>query len=88
VNGVSAKPSMVIHPGDTVTAQVSDRQRIFEVVEVIDKRVGAPVAARCFIDRSPAPPSRDERLGVLIRDRSTGRPTKRDRREIDRIRGR
>jgi ribosome-associated heat shock protein Hsp15 len=88
VNGASAKPSMAIHPGDTVTAFVADRQRIFEVVEVIDKRVGAAVAAGCFIDRSPAPPVRDDRLGVLTRDRSTGRPTKRDRREIDRFRGR
>jgi ribosome-associated heat shock protein Hsp15 len=88
VNANSAKPSMTIVPGDSVTVQLGERQRILEVVDVIDKRVGASAAAGCFVDRSPAPPPRESQLGVLTRDRATGRPTKRDRRQIDRIRGR
>ena len=40
------------------------------------------------VDHSPALPTRVEREAVGLRDRGTGRPTKRERREIDRLRGR
>ena len=88
VNETTAKPSTTVHPGDTVTARVGDRQRVLEVVKVIDKRVGAPIAAQCVIDHSPPPPPREVRPLGLVRDPSSGRPTKKDRREIDRLRGR
>ena len=39
-----------------VAARVGDRQRIVEVVLLIDKRVAAPVAAECLVDHSPPPP--------------------------------
>jgi 3-hydroxyacyl-CoA dehydrogenase/enoyl-CoA hydratase/3-hydroxybutyryl-CoA epimerase len=61
-------------------------ERILEVVRVIDKRVGAPVAAECFVDHSPPPPPPDMSAPLLTRDRATGRPTKKDRRQIDRFR--
>jgi len=88
VNGTSAKPSSVVRRGDVVNARIGERERTLEVAEVIDKRVGAPIATTCIIDRSPPPPSRAERVGVPVRDPSTGRPTKRDRRRIDQLRGR
>jgi len=88
VNAVSAKPSTPIHRGDRVVARVGDRERVLEVVEVIEKRVGAAIAASCVLDHSEPPPSRETRLDVLRRDPGTGRPTKRDRRQIDHIRGR
>ena len=77
-----------VHPGDTVTARVGERLRVLEVVRAIDKRVGAPLAAECLVDHSPPPPPKEVRLQGLVRDPSTGRPTKRDRRQIDRLRGR
>jgi ribosome-associated heat shock protein Hsp15 len=86
VNGAGAKPSTAVRAGDTVTARVGDRERILEVLEVLDKRVGAPVAATCFIDHSPPPPSRSVLAAVPHRDPSAGRPTKKERREIDRLR--
>ena len=68
---------------------VHDRQRILEVVKPIDKRVGAPVAAECLVDHSPPELPREERLTPLFeRDAGSGRPTKRDRRTIDRFRSR
>jgi ribosome-associated heat shock protein Hsp15 len=88
VNGASAKPSTPVRRGDRVTARVGQRERVLEVVEVIEKRVGAAVASSCVIDHSPPRPEREDRVGVLVRDPSAGRPTKRDRREIDRLRGR
>lgn len=84
VNGAPAKPAARLRPGDRVEARVHGDDRVLEVVKVLDKRVGAPVAAECFVDRSPPPRARDER--VSDRDRGTGRPTKRDRRQIDRLR--
>ncbi len=88
VNDTAAKPATSVHPGDTVTARVGERLRVLEVVRAIDKRVGAPLAAECLVDHSPPPPPKEVRLQGLVRDPPTGRPTKRDRRQIDRLRGR
>lgn len=88
MNGAGAKPSTTVRPGDTVSARIGDRERVLEVVRVIDKRVGAPFAAECVVDHSPQPESREAFSPVLARDRSAGRPTKRDRRQIDHLRGR
>ena len=63
------------------------RDRLVEVVRIIDKRVSAPLAAECLVDSSPPPPAKDETPPVFDRDRGAGRPTKRDRRDLDRLRG-
>lgn len=85
VNDRVAKPSTMIVPGDEVRARVGDTTRIVEVVRVIQKRVGAPDAATCYLDRTPAPPP-TAAIPVAARDRGTGRPTKRDRRMLDKWR--
>jgi ribosome-associated heat shock protein Hsp15 len=85
VNDKPAKPATTVQAGDEVRARVHDTTRIVEVVKVIQKRVGAPDAATCFIDRTPAPPP-DAAAPVARRDRGAGRPTKRDRRVLDRLR--
>jgi ribosome-associated heat shock protein Hsp15 len=89
VNGASAKPAAPVRVGDRVEATVHGRKRVLEVVEVIEKRVGAAVAAACLIDHSPPEPTRAERdASVFVRDAGAGRPTKRDRRQLDRFRTR
>lgn len=88
VNRAVTKASSAVRVGDTVTIRIDGRDRVLEVAQVIDKRVGAPVAAGCYLDHSPPPPSPGEAAPFLVRDRSTGRPTKRDRRLIDRLRDR
>ncbi|STZ56573.1 heat shock protein 15 [Mycolicibacterium tokaiense] len=85
VNDRTAKPSTTVVPGDTVRARLGDTTRIVEVVQVIQKRVGAPVAVTCYLDRTPPPPSVPA-IPIAMRDRGTGRPTKRDRRVLDRWR--
>jgi ribosome-associated heat shock protein Hsp15 len=89
VNGRSAKAATPVRVGDRVEARAGDRDRVFEVGRVIVKRVSAPIAAECVVDHSPAPPPREEYVAPLFRrDPGTGRPTKRDKRALDRFRGR
>lgn len=85
VNGRPAKPATSVVPGDEVRARVGDTERIVEVVRVIQKRVGAADAVTCFLDRTPKPPP-TETVVVAVRDRGAGRPTKRDRRMLERLR--
>jgi ribosome-associated heat shock protein Hsp15 len=85
VNDRVAKPSTMVVPGDEVRARVGDTTRIVEVVRVIQKRVGAPDAVSCYLDRTPKP-TPTAAIPVAARDRGTGRPTKRDRRMLDKWR--
>jgi ribosome-associated heat shock protein Hsp15 len=88
VNGKVAKPATPVKTGDRVEAFLHDRRRELEVTVVIVKRVGAAVAADCYVDHSPPPPVPELAAPVFQRERGAGRPTKRDRRELDRLRGR
>lgn len=63
----------------------AERTRILEVVTIIEKRVGAAVAATCLIDHSPPVPVVKRLPRVFVRERGSGRPTKRERRELDRL---
>jgi ribosome-associated heat shock protein Hsp15 len=85
VNDRPAKPATMVTPGDEVRARLGGTTRVVEVVRVIQKRVGAADAATCFIDRTPTPPP-EAPAPVARRDRGTGRPTKRERRVLDRFR--
>ncbi|GAA4743966.1 DUF3558 family protein [Gordonia alkaliphila] len=87
VNGVTAKPATPVAVGDEVRVRLHGRDRIVEVVKLISKRASAPVAAECYIDNSPPPPPREIVAAVPRRDPGAGRPTKRDRRQMDRLRG-
>jgi len=87
VNGVAAKAASPVRVGDRVVARVGGRERVVEVVRIIEKRVGAAIAADCLVDHSPPPPPK-EAVPVFDRDRGAGRPTKRDRRDLDRLRRR
>lgn len=86
INDLPAKASATVRVGDEVRVRFPGRERRLEVVDVIEKRVSAAVAAGCLIDHSPPPPPREERVEPFLRLPGTGRPTKRDRRELDRLR--
>ena len=90
INGASTRPSSPVRVGDHIEARINQRERIVDVTRLIAKRVDAATAAECFDDHSPRPPERDDTFHspFAVRDRGAGRPTKRDRRRIDRVRGR
>lgn len=87
VNGERAKSAQTIKPGDEVRIRANGFDRVLVVSRIIVKRVGPSVAAECFLDRTPPPPPREEVALVPMRDRGAGRPTKRERREIEELRG-
>ena len=64
---------------------IAERERIVEVVRPIETRVGAPVAATCYVDNSPPPVVREIAPGIKA-VRGEGRPSKRLRRELERMR--
>ena len=85
VNGDRVKAAQTVKVGDELRVRVAGFDRILVVRQTIAKRVGAPLAALAAEDRTPP---RDPVAAVGLRDRGAGRPTKRERREIDRLRGR
>ncbi len=86
VNDAAAKAAQSVVPGDTIRVRQSGYDRILLVRGLIAKRVGAEAASHCFTDQTPERPALPA-LGLPMRDRGAGRPTKRDRRVMDRLRG-
>ena len=87
LNGQNIKPSNTVKVGDTYHIQKGIEKKVVKVTGLLDKRVDAKTAVNFYEDLTPA----EETYGykslhhasVLKRDRGTGRPTKKDRREID-----
>ena len=95
VNRIKAtRPSQTVKPGDVVTSSVHRDIRIYRVTATGWRRGPAAEAARLYEDISPPSPPKAEHIsapgpGVLagLRERGMGRPTKRDRRRIERLLG-
>ena len=89
VNGQVAKPSQLIQIGDKLEVKKEGFLMQYLVVQLIEKRVSAPLAQVCYEDQTP-----EEELnkfkdwfvgksGAEFREKGSGRPTKKDRRLID-----
>lgn len=85
VNGDRVKAAQHIRIGDELRVRIAGFDRILFVRQLLVKRVGAPLAALAYEDRTP---EREPQAALGLRDRGAGRPTKRERRDIDRLRGR
>lgn len=88
LNGVAVKPAQQVVVGDTVRAWANHREHIVEVTKLHAKRVGPAIAREAYIDKSPPPPPKEILASMPRRDRGAGRPTKRERRQMDRLMGR
>ena len=87
VNGETAKPAQHISVGDEVRYRVNGFDRLLTITRVLTKRVGAPIARTAYIDSSPPRPSPLDSPAAVIRDRGAGRPTKKERRQLDALMG-
>ncbi len=95
VNESPAKAHRSLAVGDRVEISFRDHGRLLEVRELRDRPLPKAEAARVFEDLTPpelAPPTRRSRsersLEAAARLPGLGRPTKRDRRRIDRLKER
>lgn len=94
VNGAVVKPHRILAVGDRVEAEVApDWTRIVVVRELADRTLAKAEVPRLFEDLSPPRPAADPlarlmRRTPVVREKGAGRPTKRDRREIDTWKGR
>lgn len=83
LNGNATKPSQQVVPGDRVRIWRNHHEHDLEVLATVSKRVGAPIARTCYIDHAPPPPPKEFMPSVPVRERGSGRPTKKERREMD-----
>jgi len=86
VNGAGAKPHKLIRPGDLLHITVENGKRQLRVVDVAERRGPAAVARTLYEDLTPPPPPQPVDAFVPRRERGAGRPTKRERRQLDRFR--
>jgi ribosome-associated heat shock protein Hsp15 len=88
VNGQAAKPARLVRPGDLLNVTMPPGKRIVRVVGLAERRGPAAQAATLYQDLTPPPPpGADRPRAPMYRPRGAGRPTKRDRRLVDRISG-
>ena len=85
INGNAAKPSSLVRVGDSVEAYSREVHRILVVQQIIEKRVGAAVAVECYSDQTPPAPPAELRVQIAVRDSGSGRPTKKDRRDLEKF---
>ena len=88
VNGERAKAAQSVKVGDEVRLRVSGFDRVLVVRDPLSRRVAATVAVESYIDNSPPLPTPEEVALAPRRDRGAGRPTKRERRELEQFLGR
>lgn len=88
INGKSAKASSPVRLGDQVVVRIGGFDHILQVKQLLERRVSYPLARSAYEDLTP------ERLPKLYlpslprREAGSGRPTKKERRQLDRLRGR
>ena len=89
VNNALVKASQLVQAGDRIAVQKNGFQFMFEVINPIEKRVGAIIAQACYTDLTPVEELNKYKdwfvgkAGGEFRERGSGRPTKKERREID-----
>jgi ribosome-associated heat shock protein Hsp15 len=92
VNGQTAKPHRNLVLGDRIEVEIGDWTRILIVKELRDKTVSKEEARTLYDDQSPPRPEADPiqrlmRRPPVLREKGAGRPTKKERREIERWEG-
>ncbi len=89
INGANVKPSYLLQREEVVEVKKGGFNLSYKVIDLLQKRVGAPIAQQCYVDLTP-----EEELNKYndwyvgkakseFRQKGKGRPTKRERRQID-----
>ena len=87
VNGADTKPSKMVKVGDTIVARKGAVTYTYKVLDLIDKRQGAKLVPNYAENQTPPEELAKLRAPIetffLKRDRGAGRPTKKDRRQME-----
>lgn len=87
VAGESVKASKAVKPGDRIDVVTPGGPRMLEVAALGDRRGPAAFAVTLYVDHTPPPPPKEERVFEPTRESGTGRPTKKHHRELRKLRG-
>lgn len=88
LNGENLKASHTVKIGERYTLTIGHNKKIIEVIALLDKRQSFEIAKQHYADHSP-PPEKHEYLPAAFfkpnikRDKGSGRPTKKDRRDLE-----
>lgn len=89
IGGDNAKPSREVSPGDVITVRKGAVTYTYKVLLPLSNRVGARLVVDFAEDLTPESEKAKLRAPVetffVTRDRGSGRPTKKERREIDEL---
>lgn len=85
INGKRAKAGASVVIGDTVRAMTAGGEKIVRVTGYLEKRSSATIARQAYEDITPPPPDYLRYAPVARRDPGSGRPTKKQRREMERF---
>ncbi|MBL0191021.1 MAG: RNA-binding S4 domain-containing protein [Saprospiraceae bacterium] len=87
VNGKISKASTLVAIGDNISLRKDHFNLEFKIEKLIDKRVGAPIAITCYTNMTPVEELNKFKnwygTSTEFRAKGSGRPTKKERREID-----
>ena len=93
IDGRSIKASYSPKIGETITIQKGQEKKVVKVQQLIANRVNATLASMCYVDLSPPPMAITKKMDsvfydvpVAPREKGTGRPTKKERRTLDKYR--
>ncbi|MGC6424450.1 MAG: RNA-binding S4 domain-containing protein [Lentimonas sp.] len=91
INNVIAKPSNKVRAGDSVIARTKELTKTMHVIRITEKRIGAKRVPEFYEDKTPEhelEAAREKRANArLFSHRGSGRPTKKDRRDIEKLIG-
>ncbi len=94
VNDRVAKPSRIIKIGDKISVRVKWRVRRFDVLDIVQKSIKADQAKLLYHEHEPTPEEKEAedirnlfyRSSKMNRPKYKGRPTKKERRELEKLR--
>lgn len=87
INGVAVKPSREIKTGETIQLKRPPITRSYKILALTENRMGAKVVPEYMIETTPASEleilEMQKNMSFFNREKGTGRPTKKERRDLD-----
>ena len=87
INGMSVKPSREIKEGETIQLRRPPITRSYKVLALTENRMAAKLVPEYLVETTPASElellEMQKNMSIYNRERGTGRPTKKDRRDLD-----